>query len=182
MGQLHGGEGHLHDVEFVGQRLDHDPEVVEVAGEDRLAQGGPRDLQPPGAKIGHCRQPGHLDLLPRGPLDPLQLAVLARLGQRDRDPFPSRPTHAADPVHVRFRLAGDVVIDDVREVFDVQPPRRDVGGDQQVDPAGPELLHHAAPLLLGHAAVQPLGAVTSAAEALGQLVHLGASPAEDDRR
>ena len=42
--------------------------------------------------------------------------------------------------------------------------------------------HHLVALLLRHAAVQRLGLVAARVERLGELVHLGARAAEDDRR
>ena len=180
--QLRGAHGDVHDVELVGQRLDDDPVTLEVAPHDRLADRGPGQLEPAGPQVGDGRHLGDLDLLAGALLDAANLPVLARLGQRDGDALAARPADAADPVDVRLGLGGDVEVDDVREVLDVEPARGDVGGDQEVGRLAAELLHHAIALLLRHPAVQGLGAVAARVERLGQLVDLVAAAAEDDGR
>ena len=182
VGLLHRRGGDVHDVELLGERLDDDAELIEVAGEDRLAQRGARQLEPPRAQIGDGRHGGDLDLLLRLLLDVAQQPMLARLGERDRDAFASGAAGAADAMHVRLGRRGHVVVHDVRHVLDVESARGDVGGDEQVRRVGAELLHHAVALLLRQAAVQRLGAIAAAVERLGELVDLGARAAEDDRR
>ena len=108
--------------------------------------------------------------------------VLARLDQRDRHALASRAPHAPDAMHVRFRRVGQIVVDDVREVLDVEPARGDIGRDEELRVAGAQTLHHLVALLLRHAAVQRLGMVAARVHGLGELVHLGARAAEDDRR
>ena len=66
------------------------------------------------------------------------------------------PPGAADAVQVHLRRRRHVVVDDVREVLDVEAARGDVGGDQQVRLLRPEEPHHAIALPLHHAAVQRL--------------------------
>ena len=150
--------------------------------EDRLAQRRARELEPARAQVGHRGHGGDLDLLLRQLLDVAQQAVLARLGERDRDAFAAGAARAADAVHVRLRRRRHVVVHDVRDVLDVEPARGDVGGDEQVGRVGAELLHHAVALLLRQAAVQRLGAIAAAVQRLGELVDLGARAAEHDRR
>jgi hypothetical protein len=90
-----------------------------------------------------------------------QQPVLARLGERDRHALAAGPADPADAVHVRLRRRRDVVVDDVREVLDVEPAGGDVGGDEQVGRPGAEPAHHPVALLLAHPAVQRLGAVAA---------------------
>ena len=59
--------------------------------------------------------------------------ALARRDQRDRLARASGAAGAADPVDIALGVERDVVVDDVRDVLDVQPARRDVGRDQDVD-------------------------------------------------
>jgi hypothetical protein len=92
---------------------------------------------------------------------------------------PARPG-APDAVHVGVRRARHVVVDDVRHVLDVEPARRHVGGDEQLDLAAAEAAHHAVARLLPHPAVQRLGAEAARGERLGELVRLVARAAEHD--
>ena len=82
--QLHGGRGDVDDVELLRQRFDDDADVIEVAGEQPLAQRRAGQLEPPGAEVRHRRHRGDFDLLLGEVLDRAQQPVLARLGERDR--------------------------------------------------------------------------------------------------
>jgi hypothetical protein len=85
VGELHGSGGHVHRIELGGE-LRHDPaEGVQLAREHGLAQCGARELEPLVAQVRDRRQVLDRDLLARGVLDVLQLAVLARIDERDRD-------------------------------------------------------------------------------------------------
>ena len=132
VGELDRGEGDLHEVELVGERLDDDAEAVEVVPEQALPQGRAGQLEPPGAQVGDGRHLLDRDRRPGHPLDRLEHPVLARLGERDRDALAAGAADPADAVHVGLRRRRDVVVDDVGELLDVQAARRDVGGDQQV--------------------------------------------------
>ena len=164
------------------ERLDDDAEAVKVPFEDGLPDRGAGQVHPSRADVGDGGDLGDLDLPLGGALEVLEQAVLAGVGQGDRDPFAAGPADAADPVDVGLGLRGRVVVDDVREMLDIQATGGDVGGDQQVGDTVAEGLHHAVALLLRHPAVQGLGAVAARAERLGELVDLVAAPAEDDRR
>jgi hypothetical protein len=63
------------------------------------------------------------------------VAVLVGGQQRDADAGPSRTTGAADAVHVRLAVRRWIEVDHVRDPVDVDPARRDVGGDERVDGA-----------------------------------------------
>ena len=182
MHELHRRRRDVHRVELLAQRLDDDAVVVEVAGDERLAQGGARQLEPARAQVDDRRHPLDGDLLPRELLDVAQHAVLARLGERDRDALASRAPRPADAVDVGVGRRGDVEVDDVREVLDVEPARGDVGRDEEVGGPLAEAAHDAVALLLREPAVQRLRAVAAPGQRLGELVDLGARAAEDDRR
>ncbi len=107
--------------------------------------------------------------------------MLARLGERDRDALAAGPPRPADAVDVDLGRGRHVVVHDVREVRDVEPPRRDVRRDDELERARAELLHHAVALLLRDPAVERLDAHAAALQALGQVVHLEARAAEDER-
>src|SRR5690606_23885283 len=70
------------------------------------------------------------DDLPAGQVFPRQ--------EGHRDAGGAGAAGAADPVHVRLGLFGGVVVDDVRDVGDVDAAGGDVGGDEHVDLAGAE--------------------------------------------
>src|SRR5205814_8529458 len=89
---------------------------------------------------------------------------------------------AADAVDVRVRVPGDVVVDDVGDVLDVEAAGGDIGGDQQVSLPLAEAAHHPVPLRLAHLPVQRFRQVAARAQRLAQLVDLPARAAEDDRR
>ena len=56
-----------------------------VAGKERLVQVGPEQLDAPVAQVGDGRQSGDLELRLGRRLDVAELAMLARLHQRQRD-------------------------------------------------------------------------------------------------
>ena len=129
------------------------------------------------ATVGTVRD---VDLLLGEALDAAQQPVLARLGERDRGAVAAGAAGAADPVHVRLGGRRHVVVDDVREVLDVEAARGDVGGDEQVGLAAAEHLHDAIALPLLHAAVQRLRAVAVRVQRLDERLDLEARAAEHD--
>ena len=108
--------------------------------------------------------------------------MLARLDQRDRRALASGAAGAADAVQVGLGRVRHVVVDDVRQVLDVEAARGDVGGDEQIRLAFAEPRHDAVALPLLHAAVQRLGAVAVRVQRLDQRVDLEPGAAEDERR
>ena len=115
-----------------GERFDDDAGVIEVAGEQPLAQRRARDLEPARAQVGDRRDRRDLDLLLRRRFDGAQQAMLARLGERDRGAAAAGAARAADAVHVGLGRGRHVVVDDVRQPLDVEAARGDVGGDEQI--------------------------------------------------
>ena len=150
------------------ERLDDDPEPVEIVPEQALAERRTGEVEPSGPQVGDRRHLVDGDRRAGDLLDRLQHPVLARLGQRDGDALPPGAADPADPVHVELRRRRDVVVDDVGQLLDVQTAGGDVGGDEQVRRPAAEPAHHPVALLLAHAAVQRLGAIAAAVEGLGQ--------------
>ena len=68
-------------------------------------------------------------------LDVPQHAPFARVAERDRLADGACPAGAADPVHVALRIVGHIVVDDVRDTFDVDPAGGDVRRHQHMDAA-----------------------------------------------
>ncbi len=65
--------------------------------------------------------------------------MLVHAHQRDRLALRTRAAGAADAVHIVFRHVGQVEVDHMRQLVDVDAARRDVGGDQHAQRAGLEL-------------------------------------------
>ena len=66
------------------------------------------------------------------PLDVAQELVLVDADERDGLARGARATGAPDPMDVIVRHVGQVVVDDVRQLVDVDAARRDVGGDEHL--------------------------------------------------
>ena len=182
MCQLNRGGSDIDDVELVGQGLDDHARVIEIAGQEAFAQRRLRDLEPTGAEIGDGRNRRDLDFLSRRRFHRAEQTVFARLGERNGCAAAAGTARAADAVHVSLGRGWHVVVDDVRQPLDVEPARRDVGRDEQVDLAVAKARHDTVALALFHAAVQRLGAVTVRVEHLHQRIDLEAGAAEDQRR
>ena len=89
-------------------------------------------------------------------------------------------TGAAGAVHVDFRRLGEGVVDDVREVRDVDAARRDVGRDEIVQVLVLHPAHHALAILLRQVARDRLGVDAALAQELGDQRRVLARVAEDD--
>ena len=96
---------------------------------------------------------------------------------------PERPgaAGAADAVHVIVRMMRHVEIEHVAHGRDVEPARRDVGGDQQLDLAAAELLERGGARRLVHVAVQRDRRKSVADQRAVQRRDLALAVAEDDR-
>ena len=113
--------------------------------------------------------------------DRVELAALSARDERDRAAVPPHAAGPADAVHVDLGLVGQFVVDDVRHVGDVEPPRRDVGGHEQRHPTGPEGDHHGVALRLAEVPVQRADAVVAAQQVVGQSLGADLRAGEDDR-
>jgi len=69
------------------------------------------------------------------PLDRLKIGTLGLIAERQSRAFGAGPGGAADPVHIALRLVRQLVIDDMRDVGDVDAAGGDVGGDEEVEGA-----------------------------------------------
>ena len=63
------------------------------------------------------------------PLDSAQRGAILWHHQAQRLPGFAHPGRPADPMDVGFRLIGQVEVDHVGNIGNVEPARRDVGGD-----------------------------------------------------
>ena len=98
----------------------------------------------------------------------------------DRVAAAARAAGAADAVHVGLGVGGDVVVDDVADPLDVEAAGRDVGGDEDVELAGLELVDGALALHLRDVAVDGHRGVAAGAQLLGERLGLVLGADEDD--
>src|SRR6185312_10688205 len=180
---LHCGRCNVHHVVVaIGQRFYNSAILIQLIADQNLLQSRARELDTSHAHIGDRWHRRDLDLLLGDVLDVAQKPVLARLGERYRDALASRSPGASDAMHVSIRRSWDVVIEDVRQLSDVQSARGHVGRYQQIGGVGAELLHHPVALLLRHSTVQRFRTISARVERLGDLIHFCARAAEHQRR
>jgi hypothetical protein len=115
-------------------------------------------------------------------LDGLEHARLARLGESDRGAFATGTTCPPDSMDIRIGRGGNVEVEDVGQVANIEPACSDVGCDEEVEAAFAEAAHHAVALLLRESAVNRLCTVASRIQSFGELVDFRARAAEHDRR
>ena len=120
------------------------------------------------------------ELLARGALDGADEAALAGRDEADRVARASGAAGAADAVHVRLGVGGDVEVHDVRDALDVEAAGGDIRGDQDVELARLELVDGALALHLGDVAVDRGRGVAAGAELLGDLLGRALGAREDD--
>ena len=92
------------------------------------------------------------------------------------------PAGSPGPVHVVLRRRGQVEVDDAADVVDVDPPGRDVGGDERLGLPGDERPQCPVALGLGPAAVERDGADAGGDQLAGDPVGAVLRPAEHDGR
>ena len=114
---------------------------------DQLAeQLSSRTAERVGDGIGEFRYPLRVDVLdggqfglgkclPRCLFDRLEQVALPRGDEQQRGARTSGPAGASDPVYVGLGVVRDVVVEHMRYPLHVQPARRHIGGDQDVDAA-----------------------------------------------
>ncbi|PSK61396.1 hypothetical protein B0E53_06703 [Micromonospora sp. MH33] len=122
-------------------------------------------------RLGHVEPQGLVDDPPAGHVVPVD--------EGHRDTGRAGPAGAADPVGVGVLVLGAVVVDDVGDAGDVEPAGRHVGGDQDVDLAGPERPQRPLPRTLAQVAVDGGDRETAEVEVLGHPVGGPLGPGED---
>ena len=70
------------------------------------------------------------DMLANQLLDAVEEALFLPVAERNGDAFGSGSSGAANAVDVALRLVGNVVVDDVADVIDIDATGSNVGGDQ----------------------------------------------------
>ncbi len=108
-------------------------------GRRRLVPSAPRPRGVLEALLGRLPLP---DARLRLALDPSDLGQLLLGHEGDRAARPPHPSGAPDPMDVRLGHVGNVVVDHVGDVLDVEAAGGDVGGRQQPQPVVLEGEHH----------------------------------------
>ncbi len=121
------------------------------------------------------------DALARRAFDVLQVLAFIVGAQRDRDAGLAGARGTADAVDIGFRNVGQLVIDDVADIVDVDAAGGDVGGDQGAQLAGLEGLQGAFTLRLVLVAVDGGGFDAAGLQIGGDLVGRTLGTGEDQR-
>ena len=122
-----------------------------------------------------------LDPAPEHPLDVAQELRLVDADQRERNPVDPGAPGPADPVDVVPRHHRELVVDDVRERVDVESAGRDIRRDEDVHPAGLEVVEGANALRLAPVAVDRGRGDPVADQLLGEAARAVLRPREDQR-
>src|SRR5687768_4319772 len=100
--------------------------------------------------------------------------------ERDGGSLLARAPGATDAVDVGIGVLGDVVGDHVRQVGDIEPAAGDVGGDEELDLAGPEGGQGAVALALRQPAMQRRDVLAAPLQGGGQAIDSDLGVAEDE--
>ena len=158
MGNFQGGGGQIKDIVPLSHQLLNRLALL-------LAPAAP---QPNQQLLLHERFPlgGNFFGRGHGRGGQLALGVLLNFGQpppllggvqRQGNACAPRPPRAADAVHIHLGKVGNIEIKDMGDVVNVQPPRRHIGGDQNLDFAFAETAEHIFPCFLAQIAAECLG-------------------------
>lgn len=130
-------------------------------------------------QVGHIH--GHL--LDLGAVELLNLAHHAHIvggNEVDSNTLTTETTATTNAVDIVLPVGGKVVVDDQRNLLDVDATGQKVGGDQNTRGAGTELLHNQVTLSLIHVTVHGRDGEVAGGELVGEPVDLAAGVAEDD--
>ena len=114
-------------------------------------------------------------------LDLAEERPLVDADERDRVAGRSGPARPADPVDVVLGDHRQLVVDDVRQLLDVEAARGDLGRDEDRGAAGLEVVERPDPLALALVAVDRGRGDAVAGELLGEAVRAVLRPGEDER-
>merc|ERR1712087_881019 len=113
-------------------------------------------------------------------LDILQRSLVFVSHEVDGHTLTAESSTPTDPVDVVFSVGRQVVVDDQRDLLDVDTSGQQVSGDQDTGGPGAEFSHDDVPLLLVHVAVHGGDSEVSLMHLLSEPVHLASGVAEDD--
>lgn len=98
----------------------------------------------------------------------------------DGNTLATKSSTATDTVDVVLTVAGQIVVDDQRDLLNVDTTGPDIGGNEDSRVALSEILHDAVTLLLRHLAVHRGDGEVGLTHLVGQPIDLTAGVAEDD--
>ena len=111
--------------------------------------------------------------------DASELAHLSGGDEGDSGSAFSCASGSPDAVNIGFHALGNGVVDDVREVVDVDSARGDVGCDEQAELAGFEIVDDACALRLRDVSVQGVDGVSAGGEGVCEFIDIAAGFAEN---
>ena len=163
-------------VALLYQSLQHLPRGLRLG--HALLQGflqlGQEPLLPHAGDVFGRREFPKRNALPHPALDALPQASLARGDQRPGHAGVAGACGASHPVNVDLGVSGQVVVDDMRNLGDVEPARGHIGGHQQAHMPAAHRGEHVFTRGLAHVAVQGRGRPAVVVEGLGHFA--GAHP------
>ena len=98
----------------------------------------------------------------------------------DGDTLPAEATTTTDAVDVVLAVGGKIVVDDKRDLLDIDTTGQKVSGNEDTRRAGAELLHDDITLGLVHITVHGRDGKVTGSQFVGEPVDLSAGVAEDD--
>jgi len=125
----------------------------------------------------------HGHLLDLGAVELLNLAHHAHIvsgNEVDGNSLTAETTATTDAVDVVLAVGGKVVVDNQRNLLDIDTTGQEISGNQDTRRAGAELLHDQISLGLVHVTVHGGDSEVTGSELVGKPVDLSAGVAEDD--
>ena len=98
----------------------------------------------------------------------------------DGNSLTAETTTTTNAMDVVLAVGGEIVVDDERNLLDIDTTGKEIGGDQDTRRAGSEFLHNQVTLRLVHVTVHGRDGEISGSELVGKPVNLATSVAEDD--
>ena len=111
--------------------------------------------------------------------DASELAHFPGSDKGDRGSALAGASGPPDAVDIGLHALGNGVVDDVREVVDVDSARGDVGRDEQAELAGFEVVDDARALRLRDVSVQGVDGISAGGECIGEFIDVAAGFAEN---
>lgn len=146
-------------------------------------RGTSRNIEGPGRRRGFVvkiDQGPPLQGFKEQPLDDPHHPVVLGGYQCDGIPPPIRPTCAADAVDVTFGSVGNIVVNDMGNLGDVDPPGRDIGGGKDTVRTVTEAVHGFLAAILRKVALQRRRLVSRLQQLLTELLGSMLRPGEDE--
>lgn len=125
----------------------------------------------------------HGHLLDLGAVELFNLAHHADIvsgDEVDRNTLTAETTTTTNTMDVVLAVGGEIVVDDERNLLDIDTTGEEIGGDQDTRRTGTELLHNQVTLSLVHVTVHGGDGEITGSELVGKPVDLSAGVAEDN--